>query len=113
MSTSSPVRCADQLDGLVDDDEVAQPEEVHLQQAEVLDAVHLVLRDDRRVLGILPVLGLALDREVLGELVAGDHHRGGVDAVLAAQPLEALATSTTFLTSGSVSYISRSSDATL
>ena len=35
-------------------------------------------------------LGLALHRQVLGERVAGDDHRGGVDAVLAAQALEAL-----------------------
>ena len=34
-------------------------------------------------------LGLALDREVLGERLAGDDHGGRVDAVLAAQPLEA------------------------
>ena len=34
-------------------------------------------------------LGLALDREVLGERLAGDHHRGRVDAVLAAQAFEA------------------------
>ena len=49
-------------------DEVAQAEEVHLQQPEILDPVHLVLRDDRGVLGILAVLRLALQREVLGEL---------------------------------------------
>ena len=73
-----------------DDVEVAEPEEVHLEQAEVLDAAHLVLGDDRRGLGVLVGAGLALDRQVLGELVAGDHHRGGVDAVLAAHALEAL-----------------------
>ena len=35
-------------------------------------------------------LRLALHRQVLGERLAGDHDRGGVDAVLAAQALEAL-----------------------
>ena len=35
--------------GVGDDVEVAQAEEVHLQQAEFLDAVHLELGDDRRV----------------------------------------------------------------
>ena len=35
-------------------------------------------------------LRLALDRQVLGERLLGDHHRRGVDAVLAAQTLEAL-----------------------
>ena len=39
-----------------------RPEEVHLQQAEVFDAVHLVLRDDRGRRRVLPGLGLALDR---------------------------------------------------
>ena len=36
-------------------------------------------------------LGLALDRQVLGERLAGDDDRGGVDAVLAPQALEARA----------------------
>jgi hypothetical protein len=80
----------DQLEGVsVDDVEVAQAEEVHLEQAQVLDPVHLVLGDDRSVLRVLAGLGLALDGQVLGEGLLGDHHRGGVDAVLAAQALEA------------------------
>ena len=68
--------------------EVAQAEEVHLQQAEVFDAVHLVLRHHRRVFDGRAGLGLALDRQVLGERLAGDHDRGRVDAVLAAQAFE-------------------------
>ena len=80
----------DQLDAVGDDVEVAQAQEVHLQQAQVLDPVHLVLGDDGRVLDGLARLGLALDGQVVGEGVFGDHHRGGVDAVLAAQPLQAL-----------------------
>ena len=83
-------RVPDDLERVADDVEVAQAEEVHLEEAEVLDAVHLVLRDDRGVLGVLAALRLALDREVVGEGLLGDHHRGGVDAVLAAQALEAL-----------------------
>ena len=47
--------------------EVAQPEEVHLQQPEVFDAVHLVLGDDGRVGRFLAGLGLALDRDVVGD----------------------------------------------
>ena len=90
MSGRSPGRCLDQVEGALDDRQVAQAEEVHLQQAEVLDAVHLVLGDDRGVLGPVRRLGLALDRQVLGERLVGDDHGGGVDAVLAAQPLEAL-----------------------
>ena len=52
--------------------------------------MHLVLGDDRRLLDGLAGLGLALDREVLGERIVGDHHGGSVDAVLTAQTLEAL-----------------------
>ena len=51
--------------------------------------MHLVLRDDGRVLDRGARLRLALDRQVLGERVARDHDRGGVDAVLAAEPFEA------------------------
>ena len=76
--------------GVGDDVEVAQAEEVHLQQAERLDAVHLVLGDDRRVGRVLAGLGLALDRQVVGERFLGDHHGRGVDAVGALQALEAL-----------------------
>ena len=78
----------DEIEGDLHHVEVAQAEEVHLEQAEVLDAVHLVLRDDRRVFDRASRLRLALDRQVLGERLAGDHHRGGVDAVLAAEALE-------------------------
>ena len=82
---------ADDLERVGDDVEVAQAQEVHLEQAELLDAVHLVLGDDRaRPRRAGAVLGLALDRQVLGERLLGDDHRGGVDAVLAAQALEAL-----------------------
>jgi hypothetical protein len=80
----------DQVEGPLDHGEVAQAEEVHLEQAQVGHAVHLVLGDDGRVLGRAPGLGLPLHGQVLGEGLAGDHHRGGVDAVLAAEALEAL-----------------------
>ena len=79
----------DQVEGPLDDREVAQAEEVHLEQAELLDPVHLVLGDDGGVLGVVAVR-LALDGQVLGERLLGDDHGGGVDAVLAAQALEAL-----------------------
>ena len=89
MSGRVPGGALDEVERDLHDVEVAQAEEVHLQQAEVFDAVHLVLRDHRRVLDRAAGLGLALDRQVLGERLAGDHDRGGVDAVLAAQPFEA------------------------
>ena len=84
-----PRRRLDELQRPVDDRQVAQAEEVHLEEAEVLHAVHLVLRDDRRVLQAAAGLGLALDRQVLGQRVPGDDDGGGVDPVLAAEPLEA------------------------
>ena len=91
MSGRSPVVCLDQIERPLDHREVAQPEEVHLQQAQLLDPVHLVLGDDGGVLGVAAGVGLALDGQVLGQRVAGDDHGGGVDAVLAAQALEARA----------------------
>ena len=90
MSKSGRLAGAHHLHGVGDDVEVAQAEEVHLQQAELLDAVHLVLRDDRRRLGVLAGLRLALHRQVLGERLLGDDDGGGVDAVGALQALEAL-----------------------
>ena len=62
MSGRSPGPGLDEVEGDVEHVEVAQPEEVHLQQAEPLDAVHLVLGDDRRVGEVAPGLGLALHR---------------------------------------------------
>ena len=47
--------------------------------------MHLVLRDDRRLVGIASGLGLALDREIVGERFVGDDDGSGVDSVLAAQ----------------------------
>jgi len=39
-------RDLDQVEGPLDDREVPEPEEVHLQQTQLLDAVHLVLGHD-------------------------------------------------------------------
>ena len=89
MSRSLPRRRLDEVERPLNDREVAQAEEVHLEQAQLLDAVHFVLRDDRRVLGGPTGVGLALDGQVIGQRVPRDHDRSGVDAVLAAQALEA------------------------
>ena len=83
-----PCRLLDQIEGHLDHRQVAQAEEVHLQQAEVLDAVHLVLGDDRCIARVRARLGLALHRQVLGERLLGDDDRGGMDAVLAPEALE-------------------------
>ena len=77
----------DQVEGHLDHREVAQAEEVHLQQAEVLDSVHLVLRNDRRLGRGLARLGLSLDGQVLGEWLVGDYDSGRMDAVLAPEIL--------------------------
>ena len=85
---TGPGDALDQVEGALDHREVPQPEEVHLQKAELLDPVHLVLGDEGRQRGFLPALGLSLDGQVLGERIAGDDHCGSVDTVLAAQVLE-------------------------
>ena len=82
-------RRLDQIEGPLDHREIAEPEEVHLEQTEVLDPVHLVLGDDGGLVGIAAV-GLALDGQVLGQGLVGDDHGGGVDAVLPPQAFEAL-----------------------
>ena len=79
----------DQVEGDLDDRQVPQPEKVHFQKPELFDTVHLVLGDDGGVSGIGARFGLALHRQVLGERLVGDHDRGGMDAVLAPQALEA------------------------
>ena len=73
---------ADQADGLVDHVEVAQAEEVHLQQAERLDVLHRDLRHD------LLVGALLLQRHDLDQRLRADHDAGGVDRVGPRQALE-------------------------
>jgi hypothetical protein len=80
----------DVLDRAFDDGQVAQAQEVHLQQSELLDGAGLVLGDDRRVLARTVWSGLALDRRVLEDRFLGDHHRSRVDTVLTALVDEAL-----------------------
>ena len=87
---TGPGRLFDEVEGHLDDREVAQPEEVHLQQAEILDSVHLVLGHDRGLARIGAGFWLALHGQVLGEGLVGDDDGGGVDTVLATEPLEAL-----------------------
>ena len=91
MSMQTPSALLDQLQRRLDHVEVAQAEEVHLEQAELGDVVHAELRDD---LGV----ALLLQRQVLGERLVADDHAGGVDGVVADEALEAIARSTTSLT---------------
>ena len=90
-----PRRLLHDVQGRLDHVEVAQTEEVHLQQADLLDRLHRVLRD--RAVGAL-ALGVRGGAAILGELQrhdvrersVGDHHGGGVDGGVADDPLEAL-----------------------
>ena len=78
------VEVAEQLAGLVDHVEVAQAEEVHLQQSERLDVLHRELGDDFLVGALL------LQRHDVGERLGADHDAGGVDRVGAREPFERL-----------------------
>jgi len=73
----------DELEGALDRREVAETEEVHLEEAHGLDPVHLVLGDDLRPVPLL------LDGDDVGEGAGRDDDGGGVDRVLAAETLEA------------------------
>ena len=67
-----PPGLADQLDRVGEHGEGAQPQEVHLEQAELLDRPHGVAGDELRALGIL------VERNVLVQRLVGDHHGRGV-----------------------------------
>ena len=80
----------DEVERRLDHRQVAKPEEVHLQEPEILDAVHLVLGDDGCKGRVLAGFGLALHGQVLRERLVGDDDGRGVDAVLAAEVLQTL-----------------------
>ncbi len=71
------------LDGVVHDGQVAQAQEVHLQQAERLAARVVPLRDGHAV-GVPDP-----DRDVVDDGLAGHDHAGGVHAHLPHQALHA------------------------
>ena len=92
-------RAADDLDRVLDHVEVAQAEEVHLQQADLLDRPHRVLGDDlvlalrlavRALLGGRAAILGELQRHDLVQRAIGDHDGGRVDRVVADDALEAL-----------------------
>ena len=72
----------DQLDGLGENREIPQAEEVHFQQAGPFDVAHRPLRDD-----FVFVLHAA-ERHIIGQRAVGDHHRRGMRADVAGQPLD-------------------------
>ncbi len=72
----------DVAQAVVEDGEVAQAEEVHLEQAEGLAGAHVELGDDRAV------LLAALDRDDVEQRLRGQDHAGRVHAPLPLEPLE-------------------------
>ena len=84
MSRSTPRCRAHHLDRIRDDGEVGQSEQIDLEQPDLRDAVHVVLRHGGAVTG-----GRALQRNDVGERLGADHHARGVRRRVAADPLEA------------------------
>ena len=82
-STVSPRLDLDELEAVVDDGERGEAEEVHLQQAHLLDGLHVIAGDDGLVLG-------ARDGDELGERLRRDDDAGGVNAGAAHQAFETL-----------------------
>ena len=72
---------ADVLHGFVDDGEVLQPEEVHLEQADLGDGAHVILGDDFAFVA-------AGERDVFVERAVADDDAGGVDADVAVEAFE-------------------------
>ena len=70
------------VERVLDHVKVAQPEEIHLQQADLLYRLHRELRDDL-IDAVAVVVGCArvgeLDRNDLGQWAIGDYNGGGVD----------------------------------
>ena len=76
------VTLADVLAGFGHDRERHQPQEVHFEQAKIVDEVHFVLRDrlDRQ---FITAAGRSMQREVFGEGLVTDDHAGGMRAHVA------------------------------
>lgn len=92
----------DVLDGVVDDAQVPQTQEVHLDQPHVF-ATGVVEAGD-----LDAVLGPHVQRDPVGQLGLGEDDRGRVHSGAAkVRPSTPLAVSMTFLTSGSFSYSAR------
>ena len=83
-SISSPRCVADQVDRLAQDRQVREAQEVELEQAQSVDAVHLVLGHDR--VGV----GGPLQRHQLGQRLAADDDAGGVRGGVPGHALELL-----------------------
>ena len=99
-------RLFDSLDAVVEQGQRAQPQEVHLEQADLFEIAHDPLGGDGRFAAPAAFLALAhrpVDRDVIGDRAVGDHHARRVNARLPVGPLQRLAMSTISWTSGSPS----------
>ena len=80
-------RLLDQLDGVVEQGQRPQAQEIHLEQADLFQVAHDPLgRDDRPRRALPAVVALAddaLQRHVVGQRPVGDDHAGGVRAGVA------------------------------
>ena len=83
MSSVDVLGALDLVERVLDERERAQPEEVHLQEADALDLLHRPLRDDFVLLALV-------ERDELGQRPRRDHDAGGVHRGVAGHPLEAL-----------------------
>ncbi len=83
MSIRSPVSFCDELEGVLDDRQVAEAQDVHLQQADGLDVAH-------RELGRDLALDRLVERDELDERLRRDDDAGGVDGGVADLALELL-----------------------
>jgi hypothetical protein len=76
---------ADEAEGAIEDRQVRQPEEVELQEAELLELLVLVLRLDRGGVALR-----SLEGDEVGERVARDDDAGGMRSGRANEPFDAL-----------------------
>jgi hypothetical protein len=84
-------RALDDVERVLDHVEVAQAEEIHFQQADLLDRLHRELRHGAELaLAVLvePSIG-ELERNDVGQRPIRDHHGGGVNRGVANDALEA------------------------
>ncbi len=75
------VGALDHLAGVADDGQRLQPEKIHLQQAEVADRIHRVLRDQRAAV-------VLLERQQIHQRLVADDHAGGVHGGVARDVFE-------------------------
>ena len=84
---------ADVGDGVVDDGQVFQPEEIHFQEADLGDGVHVVLSDDLALVA-------AGEGDMFIERAVSDDDAGGVDTDAAVDAFEAEGVGPEFLVGG-------------